>query len=112
MYSAYNFSQAWCPATGSPNTMVVGAAAADTTVMFGSLVSVFACPTDEEPEISTVTAGDPNYLRLNARRSNHVFCVSRFGDTFNPGVFAASGGRPPRKERAAFYNDLSTRFDD
>ncbi|MEO6809324.1 MAG: DUF1559 domain-containing protein [Isosphaeraceae bacterium] len=111
LYNAYNFSQASCPALNSsgPNTMLVGNPAVNTTVV-GTLVSIFACPSDESPIVSTVMTGDSNFFRLNARAGNYLLCVSRFGDSFNPA--SSPGGRPPRKERGAFYNDISTRLDD
>lgn len=112
LYNAYNFSQASCNGVnwnGGANTTLVGSAWVNTTVV-GTLVSVFACPSDSPPEVVTDNASQP-YSRQNARRSNYLFCVSMFHDYYNPAVFASSGRRPPRKQQGAFFTDLSINLD-
>ena len=108
MANAYNFSQASCNAVngaGGPNKNVVGSAFANTTVV-GSLITSFACPSDDPPQNV-----DDNvskwYSRQSARRSNYLFCVSRFSDYYNPPAAGGISGIN-RRQRGAFFTDLST----
>lgn len=110
LYNAYNFSHASCGMTGTVNSSLVGNYLVNTTVV-GTLVSVYACPSDEVPLVTSYTGTDTNYIHQNGRQSNYLLCVSRFYDNYNPASYASSGGRPPRKERGVFYNDLSTSVD-
>lgn len=109
LFNAYNFHHASVrvQTSRSANVNLVGNPEVNTTVV-STLVSAYWCPSDEEPEVhSTSSVGV--YSHQHARRSNYLMCASRFNDDVNP---ATHGGRPPRKERGAFYSDLSTRISD
>jgi len=109
LHSAYNFNHASCQVTSSwgVNDNVVGDPAVNTTVV-SSLVAAFWCPSDEEPQVHDYSE-DPVYAHQFARRSNYMLCASRFNDDVNPATY---GGRPPQKERGAFFTDLSSRSGD
>ncbi len=117
LYNAYNFSQpssnaAW----NGGNSTLLGSAYANTTVV-GTLVSSFACPSDEEPEIAEESGTGP-YSRQSARRSNYLLCSSKYteydcGSALDPTinkVNAAALKNIFRSARGMFYTDYSTRI--
>ncbi len=86
--NAYNFSMPSTNATvsGSVNATVVGLAAGGgivNTTVVGTLVAIFACPSDDPAITVTDATGAPSsqYIRLNARRSNYLLCSSRYVDS-------------------------------
>lgn len=109
LHSAYNFSHASAAVKSSrpANLKLVGDPAVNTTVV-SSLVAAYWCPSDVEPEVHNYE-GSGVYAHQFARRSNYMFCASRFNDDVNPATY---GGRPPIKERGAFFSDLATRLGD
>ena len=116
LYHAYNFNLPSSNAvdnTSANKTVVAlakGGAAANTTVV-GTLVSTFACPSDDAPLVvndPTGAAGSgPQYGRSNARRSNYVLCSSHYIDSDTPWNVP---GRP--RDLGMFQSDASTRLDD
>ncbi len=109
MANAYNFSQASAgEAWNGGNTTLLGSPLVNTTVV-SSLVSVYACPSDQVPPLSDsggVNPGDP-FNRQQARLSNYLFCVGYYEEYFCPAVLM-----PEPQAQAAFYSDLSTRLAD
>jgi len=114
LYNAYNFSQAgsnsaWggggSPANGPANTVLVGNAAVNTSVV-GALVGAFACPSDQQPVVVDTGATDTsNYSRQQARRSNYLFSTAFYTEyTCTPS--------PDSAYRGAFYTDLATSISD
>jgi prepilin-type processing-associated H-X9-DG protein len=111
LYNAYNFSQ---PSSNSAwsggNTVLLGSSVVNTTVV-GTLVSVFACPSDDRPVTVDTGAGDTSpYSRQNARRSNYLLSSGVYTeyDCIAPG----STGMPLAQYQGAFYNDISTSLSD
>ncbi|SIN98412.1 prepilin-type N-terminal cleavage/methylation domain-containing protein/prepilin-type processing-associated H-X9-DG domain-containing protein [Singulisphaera sp. GP187] len=110
--AGYNFSMPSSNATyGTFNTNVIGLAAGGqkaNSTMVGTLISSFACPSDQAPDIvndeTGSVAGGAQFSRLNARRGNYVLCVGRYDET------TTISGRP--KDRGVFGNDSSVKFDD
>jgi len=109
MANAYNFSQAssgsaWQVSTsnGPGNTVLIGNPLVNTTIT-GSLVSVFACPSDETPRVENET-GTGAYSRQEARRSNYFFSTGIYTDYDCPGITRI---KPNKAYQGAFYNDLS-----
>lgn len=104
--NAYNFSvascnSAWYASPAPPNQNLIGDSSANTTVV-GTLVSVYACPSDDQP--FTVTSNptlksDP-YSRNHAMRSNYLLSTAVYTEY--------DCGRPDRNYQGAFYNDIST----
>ncbi|WP_422927435.1 DUF1559 domain-containing protein [Singulisphaera sp. PoT] len=107
--NAYNFSQASAgEAWNGGNTTLVGTPLANTTVV-STLVAVYACPSDQAPQISDsggVNPADP-YNRQQARLSNYLFSVGYYEEYFCPAVLM-----PQSYAQAAFYSDISTRMAD
>jgi prepilin-type N-terminal cleavage/methylation domain-containing protein/prepilin-type processing-associated H-X9-DG protein len=114
VYNSYNFSMPSTNAvvSGSVNATVVGLAAggglANTTAV-GTLIAVFACPSDDPALTVSDPTGAPStqYIRLNARRSNYVLCTGRYVDSDSSWSVP---GRP--KDVGVFQTDFSNKFDD
>ena len=108
MYNAYNFSQASSnSAWRNENVNLIGDMRVNTTVT-SALISTYACPSDQDPELRTYQETTTNnYSMLDARRSNYVFCSAWYTDYDSPGE---EGYRPPHRFRGIFYNDLATGF--
>jgi prepilin-type N-terminal cleavage/methylation domain-containing protein/prepilin-type processing-associated H-X9-DG protein len=115
LWNAYNFSQpssnsAWggfvTPPDGPKNTILLGDASVNTTVV-GTLVSAFSCPSDDEGVIVN-EAGTANYSRQNARRSNHLVSAGVYSEYSCPGSIVGSDLDP--KQQGAFQNDTSVKF--
>jgi prepilin-type N-terminal cleavage/methylation domain-containing protein/prepilin-type processing-associated H-X9-DG protein len=112
IHSGYNFSMPSSNAvlSGTPNTKVVGlpAGQAANSTMVGTLIASFACPSDQPPDVINdpdgSNSGGSQFARLNARRGNYVLCVAKYDELMT------MSGRP--KDRGAFANDSSARFDD
>jgi len=110
--NAYNFSQAsansaWQTSMsdgGPANTTLLGDQSANTTVV-GTMVSVFACPSDDPPIVDSLT-GTTTYSRSNARHSNYMFSTGPYTDYNCLGKITPS--RPAKQWQAAFYTDIST----
>jgi prepilin-type N-terminal cleavage/methylation domain-containing protein/prepilin-type processing-associated H-X9-DG protein len=111
LYNAYNFSQ-----PSSNNTyqncysLSPGASAFANTTVVGTLVSVYACPSDMAPQIVTpddATTGP--YSRMNARRSNYLACAGQYNDNNCP---VSSGGTTGYSSslQGTFNNDTSVSF--
>ncbi|WP_406694228.1 DUF1559 domain-containing protein [Singulisphaera sp. Ch08] len=113
MANAYNFSQAssgsaWqasvTDGSGPGNTILRGNPIVNTTVV-GALISVFACPSDNPPQVMN-EAGTGAYARSEARRSNYLFITGIYTDYDCPGGLKL--GVPAPAYAAAFYTDNST----
>jgi prepilin-type N-terminal cleavage/methylation domain-containing protein/prepilin-type processing-associated H-X9-DG protein len=105
--NAYNFSQASADgATWNGNTTLLGDEAANSTVV-GTLISTFACPSDQAPVLYTYLPGQQSqpYSCMNARRSNYLLCSASYTDLDCPATGPATGNL-----RGAFYNDVSVGF--
>jgi prepilin-type processing-associated H-X9-DG protein len=112
--NAYNFSMPSTNAvvSGSVNATIVGLAAGGAivnTTVVGTLVAVFACPSDDPAIFVNDPTGAPSsqYIRLNARRSNYLLCSSRYVDSDSSWSVP---GRP--RDLGVFQTDSSTKFDD
>jgi len=104
LYNAYNFSHASSAAawTGG-NTVVAGGNAAVNSTVVGTLVAVFACPSDIPPQAiddQPNTASWP-YSRYQARKSNYALMASEYTDYSCPQEY---GTNPAR--RGMFFNDV------
>jgi prepilin-type N-terminal cleavage/methylation domain-containing protein/prepilin-type processing-associated H-X9-DG protein len=112
LYNAYNFSQAGnnCAWEAGNNTPI-GTAMVNTTVV-GTLVGSYWCPSDMQPQVvnDANTAPSNPYWRVNAMRSNYLFCGAGTDDYNCPG--AANTGLPSAPYRGAFFTDISTSFAD
>ncbi len=64
LLNAYNFSQASSSSVNGPNNNVIGSPAVNSTVV-GSLVAVYACPSDQPPDIQNQT-GSGTYAQPSA----------------------------------------------
>jgi prepilin-type N-terminal cleavage/methylation domain-containing protein/prepilin-type processing-associated H-X9-DG protein len=115
LYNAYNFSQpssndAWGGYGSAPTgfSILSGNAIVNTTVV-GTLVSSYACPSDQEPTVENygVTGTGPYHMQ-NARRSNYGTATGQFTE-YNC-ITPSTPSLPPT--RAMFYSDASTRFQD
>ncbi|WP_406697732.1 DUF1559 domain-containing protein [Singulisphaera sp. Ch08] len=119
LHNAYNFSQpssnsAWSTTiydNGPPNTTLLGDAVVNTTVV-GSIVSVFACPSDTatDERISSASGDKSSYSRQSAVRSNYMVSSCQYNEYNCPGVRGT--GMPNPSLRGAFFNDLSTKDSD
>jgi len=108
--NAYNYGQASSEWAVSGNTNLMGRAAVNSTVV-GTLVPIFACPSDVQPE--TITDVPITYFfRLNARRSNYVFCVGLWMEYYNPSAWGGSLPGFVQSTRSMFIADVSTRIVD
>ena len=108
MANAYNYSQASSNWVVSGNVNVMGQAAANSTVV-GSLVPIYACPSDQPPNV--VTDNPITYFfRLNARRSNYVFCTGLWMEYYNPSAWGGSLPGFVTSTRSMFIADVSTRL--
>jgi prepilin-type N-terminal cleavage/methylation domain-containing protein/prepilin-type processing-associated H-X9-DG protein len=112
LLNAYNFSQAGnMNAWNGGNSTPIGSALVNTTVV-GTLINSYWCPSD----IAPTADNDPNtastnaYWRVNARRSNYLFCCGGQDDYECPGV--NNTGVPAATLRGAFFTDVSTSFAD
>ncbi len=124
LYNAYNFSQASSNAAwNGGNTTLLGNAMVNTTVV-GTMVAMFACPSDEAPEIAEGTGTGP-YSRQEARRSNYVLCSSLYTEydcaaAHDPNIntsTSSTGNAAALKNsfrfyRGMFFTDYSTRLSD
>ena len=109
LVNAYNFSQtssnsAW---TGG-NTTLLGSAFVNTTVV-GTLVSSFACPSDQppvqHPVVAGLTDGTGPYSMQNAMESNYLVNAATYTEYNCPGLTGA--GLPSPTAQGPFYNDIS-----
>lgn len=110
LHNAYNFVH-----PSSNNTyqncysVASGTTAYANSTVVGSLVSVYACPSDLSPEIvkpDDATTGA--YSRINARRSNYLACAGQYVDNNCP---TSSGGTGFTSAlQGAFNNDTSVTF--
>jgi prepilin-type N-terminal cleavage/methylation domain-containing protein/prepilin-type processing-associated H-X9-DG protein len=110
--NAYNFSQASNNAAwNGGNSTPVGSAMANTTVV-GTLVASYWCPSDNQPQVVNDTNTSPTntYWRVNAMRSNYLFCGAATDDYNCPG--ADQSGLPNAGSRGAFFTDLSASMAD
>ncbi|OJW08499.1 MAG: prepilin-type N-terminal cleavage/methylation domain-containing protein [Planctomycetales bacterium 71-10] len=107
MANAYNYSQPSSNSITSGNTRLMGDAAVNSTVV-GTLVPIFACPSDIPPEV--VNSTDYNWHRNNARRSNYVFCVGLWMEYYNPDAWGGSLPGFVQSTRSMFIADTSTRL--
>jgi prepilin-type N-terminal cleavage/methylation domain-containing protein/prepilin-type processing-associated H-X9-DG protein len=115
LYNAYNFSQAssndaWGGYGSAPTgpTVLAGTAWVNTTVV-GSMVSSYACPSDQQPPVENFgTSGTGPYSMENARRSNYGTCTGQYTE-YN--CITPSTPNLPA-DRAMFYSDASVRFAD
>jgi prepilin-type N-terminal cleavage/methylation domain-containing protein/prepilin-type processing-associated H-X9-DG protein len=107
LLNAYNFSQASSNSVNGPNNRVIGDAASNSTVV-GSLVSVYACPSDLPPDVQNST--DTVYHRNNARRGNYLMCSTLWMEYYGP--YNWTGGLPDfvQSTRGAFITDTSARL--
>ncbi|MFO0957012.1 MAG: DUF1559 domain-containing protein [Isosphaeraceae bacterium] len=113
LFDAYNFSQASANSVfgydrAGPNGNLMGSSLANTTVV-SRLVGVYACPSDDRPEIASNPDPFPccreTFSIQEGRRSNYLLCSGYYTDFDCPG---AAQIMPDRTLRGAFYNDLST----
>jgi len=115
MYNAYNFSQAssndaWGGYGSAPTgpTMLAGTAWVNTTVV-GSLISSYACPSDDPPSVENfATTGTGPYSMEAARRSSYGTCTGQYTE-YNC-LTPTTPSAPP--DRAMFYTDYSTGFNE
>jgi prepilin-type N-terminal cleavage/methylation domain-containing protein/prepilin-type processing-associated H-X9-DG protein len=110
LYSAYNFSQASSNSVvPGGSTKVIGSAVANSTVV-GTLVSVYACPSDLPPEVMNDTG--QNYSRTNARRSNYFLCSTMWMEYYGPNAAGWNGSLPSyvQSTRGMFITDMSARL--
>ena len=114
MYNAYNFSQssndAWGGYGSAPTgaTVLAGTAWVNTTVV-SSLVTSYACPSDQTPSVENfATGGTGPYSMENARRSSYGTCTGQYTE-YNC-LTPTTPSAPP--DRAMFYSDYSTNFSD
>jgi prepilin-type N-terminal cleavage/methylation domain-containing protein/prepilin-type processing-associated H-X9-DG protein len=107
LLNAYNFSQASSNSVNGPNNNVIGSAVVNSTVV-GSLVSVFACPSDQPPDVQNDTGA--TYSRTNARRSNYFFCSTLWMEYYGPYAWGGSLPDYVQTTRGAFITDMSTRL--
>ena len=103
IYHAYNFSMPSSNAvfSGSANVTLAGLAGGagwSNTTVVGTLISTFACPSDDPPVTVNDTTGTAGtqFIRNNARRSNYVLCSSHYIDSDSPWAIP---GRPQRPGR-------------
>jgi prepilin-type N-terminal cleavage/methylation domain-containing protein/prepilin-type processing-associated H-X9-DG protein len=117
LYNSYNFSQTSANSikvfdNGGVNARLMGDSEVNTTVT-STLVSTFACPSDESPEVHD----DPDlpdccrrtYSRQGARKSNYLLCSAYYTD-FD--CLGEAKVMPDRYLRGMFFNDISTAFKD
>ena len=107
--NAYNYSQPSSNSITSGNTRLMGSAIVNTTVV-GTLVPIFACPSDISPAV--VNSTDAAWYRVNARRSNYVFCVGLWMEYYNPDAWGGSLPGFVQSTRSMFIADVSTRIVD
>ncbi|WP_165219628.1 DUF1559 domain-containing protein [Aquisphaera insulae] len=105
--NAYNYSQPSNNSISSGNTRLMGNAIVNTTVV-GTLVPLFACPSDIPPEV--VNLSDYSWYVNNARRSNYVFCVGLWMEYYNPDAWGGSLPGFVQSTRSMFLADTSTRI--
>ncbi len=106
LYNAYNFSQASSNSSDSSvNTTIIGSAFANTTVV-GTLVSVYACPSDQPPDI--LNDSSTVYSREQARRSNYLFCCALWPEYYGPWAWGGTLPDYVQNSRGAFINDIAT----
>jgi len=106
--SAYNFSQTSANAfySGKANNLFYGDERVNTTVV-RSLVSAYACPSDQVPEIKVISTGETGYWTTGARRGNYVMCATIYTEYDCPGI---TNNTPVANSRGMFYTDLATNF--
>jgi len=121
MYNAYNFSLPSCnSAWNGGNTILLGPTpagsppygqAAGNTTVVSALVSVYTCPSDQNPPqvVEDDTTNGPTwaYSRQQARRANYLMCSTRYTEYDCP----QQAGISPTN-RGMFFTDLSTSFQD
>jgi prepilin-type N-terminal cleavage/methylation domain-containing protein len=115
LWNAYNFSQAssnsaWAGSApdGPANTILLGNAAVNTTVV-STLVASFACPSDDPPPVAD-EAGTGMFSRQSARRSNYLVSAGAYSDFSCQSPLPAYMIDP--KQQGAFVTDKSTKFSD
>jgi len=109
LYNAYNFSQASSNSVNGPNNNVIGDAIVNSTVV-GALVSVYACPSDQPPDVLNDT--NSVYSRTNARRSNYLLCSTLWMEYYGPYAWGGSLPDYVQNSRGMFITDMSTRLSD
>jgi prepilin-type N-terminal cleavage/methylation domain-containing protein/prepilin-type processing-associated H-X9-DG protein len=107
LYNAYNFSQASSNSVNGPNNFVIGSAVTNSTVV-GALVAVYACPSDQPPDILNDTG--TTYARTNARRSNYLLCSTLWMEYYGPYAWGGSLPSYVDSSRGMFITDMSTRL--
>jgi prepilin-type processing-associated H-X9-DG protein len=106
LYDAYNFSQAsneHRESSGARNSIIVGSAMANTTVV-GGVVSEFTCPSDVRP-LAVTDVLTLRYWRVNARRSNYLLSGGMYTD-----FKCAANVDPVASMQGAFLADVSTSY--
>ena len=108
MANAYNFSQASSGAAWrNSNTNLIGSPMVNTTVV-GTVLTFYACPSDDVPEIITTSATDKAaYSRQFACRSNYLVNSAYYTD-----YDCIASAKPSRSYQGAFYSDISTAMRD
>ena len=106
LLNAYNFSQASSSSVNGPNNNVIGSPLVNSTVV-GALVSVYACPSDQPPDIQN-EAGNGAYARTQARRSNYFFCSTLWMEYYGPYAWGGSLPDYVQSTRGMFITDMST----
>jgi prepilin-type processing-associated H-X9-DG protein len=107
LYNAYNFSQASSNSVNGPNNFVIGSAVSNSTVV-GALVAVYACPSDQPPDVLNDTG--TVYSRTNARRSNYLLCSTLWMEYYGPYAWGGSLPSYVDSTRGMFITDMSTRL--
>jgi prepilin-type N-terminal cleavage/methylation domain-containing protein/prepilin-type processing-associated H-X9-DG protein len=107
LYNAYNFSQASSNSATGLNTVLLGSAFANTTVV-GTMVASYTCPSDIYPatlQAASFAVGNGPYSEQNARESNYFVSTGFYNDGNCPGSTGA--GNPSPQLQGAFFTDLS-----
>jgi prepilin-type N-terminal cleavage/methylation domain-containing protein/prepilin-type processing-associated H-X9-DG protein len=106
MYNAYNFSQASADAHYStePNKTMYGDESANTTVV-RAMIPSYTCPSDQPPNLVSISTGETGYWTSGARRSNYLFCGAYYHD-----YYCAAYATPSLALQGMFYNDIAVNF--